>query len=418
MQKMGISRSLLAALVVGLVIRVISAWLLDSRLPNPQTLDFPDSEGYVHLAKTIARGQPYEYGGEHGRIFRTPGYPLALSPFFLLLGDNCPRFILRTPGILAGVVSIFLANRMACHWLGHRVGEVTAWLVALDPGSIALQAILLSEAIYVPFLLAHVSYWQMATTAESTRAWPSLLSGAFGGMATLVRPSHWLLAPFVLLAACFYSGRRKRFQEAVWMLIGFVVVMSPWWARSYAIAGRFVPTSLQVGASLYDGLNEKADGASDMWFTKPYYDQLLEEDRKADPKPSVPFEVRLDDRLGKDSADWARSHPRRVVELAWAKFLKMWNPIPLANDEGGRLAKIAFTVYQIPLLILAAFAAWKRRADWRIVLSLSPVVYFTLLHMIFVSSIRYRLPAMPLVFILAADAICHWQGYRDRGTVT
>ena len=45
-------------------------------------------------------------------------------------------------------------------------------------------------------------------------------------------------------------------------------------------------------------------------------------------------------------------------------------------------------------------------------LLLSPAIYFTLLHVIFVGSIRYRLPAMPLLFLFAAAAITSLAGIR------
>ena len=45
------------------------------------------------------------------------------------------------------------------------------------------------------------------------------------------------------------------------------------------------------------------------------------------------------------------------------------------------------------------------RRPWTAVLLLTPAVYFTLVHMIFVGSVRYRVPAMPLLFILGGLAV-------------
>ena len=46
------------------------------------------------------------------------------------------------------------------------------------------------------------------------------------------------------------------------------------------------------------------------------------------------------------------------------------------------------------------------RRDWPYLLCILPAVYFTLLHIVFVSSIRYRQPAMlPLIVLAAAVAV-------------
>ena len=51
------------------------------------------------------------------------------------------------------------------------------------------------------------------------------------------------------------SGRIAAARSALICALGVVLVMGPWWIRNARIYGRFVPTALWIGASLYDGLN-------------------------------------------------------------------------------------------------------------------------------------------------------------------
>jgi hypothetical protein len=190
------------------------------------------------------------------------------------------------------------------------------------------------------------------------------------------------------------------------LLLGLIVAMLPWWIRNAYVTGHFVPTTLQVGASLYDGLNPQATGGSNMDFVRHYESEQRQVDSQSPDECRESLEQRLDRRLRNDALDWAWANPGRTVQLMGIKFLRMWNFWP---NEPGLSSRwfIRWTVFftYTPLLILAIIGAWRTAGrGWPYILCWLPAVYLTLLHVVFVSSIRYRDPAMLALLALAAGA--------------
>ena len=154
----------------------------------------------------------------------------------------------------------------------------------------------------------------------------ALGSGAAAGAAVLVRPSWALFVPAMLaawvVAGVFAGQGRAAARGAVLCAVGLVVIMAPWWVRNARIYGRFVPTALWMGASLYDGLNPRATGASDMipFLRDPEIWPLDEQDQDAE--------------LTRRAIAFAREQPVRVLELAVVKLGRYWSPWP--NAEGFR----------------------------------------------------------------------------------
>ena len=451
-------------LVFALLIRLAAGWAWQSQLDG--RFGMGDSESYWVLGQNIAEGKPYQYGSEHARVFRTPGYPLLLAPILWLVGDNqAAVFLARAEAAFLGVLAV-----VGVWWLTRLLFDdgaalVAAALATFYPGAIALSALILSEAPFCPLMLLQLGLWTIAYRSRSIgqATFFSFCGGLTAGAATLIRPSWLLFTPLAAvmeialgfmptkrLAAAGTAARQgakadvpsaakqqcgirfpaldprheqtfsRHLAITFCMILGLVVAMFPWWIRNAAVTGRFVPTTLQVGASLYDGLNPEATGASDMDFVAGFISQ--EHDDTADrsrPEAVVPhdsFEVCLDRRMRSEAIAWAWANPGRAVELAGIKFLRVWNLWPNEPRLSGWPVRFVVLFTYTPLLFFAIIGAWRtRNRGWPYILCWLPAVYFTLLHMVFVSSIRYRIPAMLALLVLASAGIMDWgSGIRKR----
>ena len=201
------------------------------------------------------------------------------------------------------------------------------------------------------------------------------------------------MAPVLLAAWGVGSGwRREAIRGAVVVALAMAVIMAPWWVRNGRIFGRFVPTALWVGASLYDGLSPSATGASDMEFLgEPGIVELDEATQDAE----------LERRAVDFAAYRIRAGPWSWPAIKAGRFT--WSPWPNAETLRSAAAAWASAVVTLPLFGLVALGLWECRRDGRaLVLLLGPLLYFLALHMVFVSSIRYRIPGFLPALGLAA----------------
>lgn len=414
----GFCKSILPALIVAFLVRLAAGVWWQDRLPEDQTFGFPDSESYWVLAERIADGDPYALNPER-RVFRTPGYPLLLAPLFVLADGQPPVLWGRFLGAVLGTLAVAAAALLAWILFGRLSGILAAWAAALYPEAVAMSTFVLSEAPFVPLMLMQLLLATLAWRSNEPHV-QSLMAGLAGltaGAATLMRPSWLLFTPLALMIACLDADQRRRaLRISIWMLLGLILAMSPWWIRNAMVTGHFVPTTLQVGESLYDGWNPQATGASDMRFVDEFRQQLRQEDAAsgmARQELDESFERRLDRRMRDAALRWAVNHPMEALRLAGVKFLRIWNVWPneptLANWRFGLLVLVGY----VPLLIAGAYGAWRwASAGWPYQLCFLPAFYFTALHMIFVGSIRYRQPAMVALLVLAAGVVGTWWSRR------
>ncbi len=406
-------------LALALGVRIASGIWWQSRLPAETRFRFGDSEAYWDMGKGLAQGKPLQYGKVRKfRIFRTPGYPLLLSGLFIICGDGRdaahepPVLCGRVLGAILGTIAVGGVGILGYLLFGARTAVVAGIVAAFYPEAIALSTFVLSEAPFCPLMVLHLVAWTLAWQAPDMKqriSW-SIAAGIAAGLATLMRPSWLLFLPFAVpIGLVFYRERPKQLVIAGVMLAALCVTMLPWWIRNFQIAGRFVPTTLQVGASLYDGLGPQATGTSEMSFVPGFVREQVGADEAAanagEPLPGI-FEDRLDRRMQSAAVEWARQNPGRVLELVGIKFLRMWSPLPNAAEFQSTMLRLVLAITYTPVIVLALFGLWRfAPRGWPYLLCFLPAVYFTCLHCVFVSSLRYRQPAMLVLIVLAAGVI-------------
>jgi hypothetical protein len=406
-------RVLLAALFcVALVLRVGAALWLDHRTRAAgKAHEFADSELYWLLAQRIAAGEPYHDGKR--AVLRTPGYPVFLAASVRLFGPSTigARHLQAAVGAAACVLVFFLVRRL----IDERTAAVGAGLAAVYPFAVFLSAVLLSETLFAAVLTGQLIVLSLvierAGRPERPRGALTLAGvvGLLGAAATLVRPS-WLLAT-PLAAAGLMLARRRSSAAACAMVTTFALAMTPWCVRNWRVTGHFVPTTLWIGASLYDGLNPRADGSSRMDFMDRPVEFGL------DPALGRMNEWQQDRYLRDQAIAYARREPGRVLQLAAVKVARFWNPLPNAAEWQSAAARIISLASCGPVVVLAAVGAWRlRRCRVALALLAGPVLYFTAIHMVFVSSVRYREAAMLPVLGLAAAAVTRCRASSDDAT--
>jgi hypothetical protein len=228
--------------------------------------------------------------------------------------------------------------------------------------------------------------------------------GLLIAVATYVRPSWILVGPILAVGLVVTSRNRMRASfEGMFILIGLCIALFPWAVRNYLVTGHFVATTLWVGPSLYDGLNPDATGDSDMRF--------FERDGMA----HWMSEYEIDRHYRSEAWQFVRSHPNRTLWLAWQKCLRYWKPWPNAAQFRDWRLCVVVSIPFVFMLITAAIGCWTvRRNVWAWGLTVGPIVYFAVIHMVFVASLRYRLPAEYPLCIMSAVGLQHICGHRQR----
>lgn len=398
--------AVLALVVVSVVIRL--AWVLHLPSDKATIWQLPDQVEYYKIAQNLLIGKGFHFWDDRFNsdvhAYRMPGYPL----FVAACGGKI--VVVRIAQALIDSSTVMAVYLIAKRWMNDRSALLAATLIAVNPFLIYFSGLMLSETMFVAMLA-----WGMCLLAGSVpclnprsvgvsptsevlrnrgrdahaAGLPALLGLLLLALSIHIRPSAMLLPILLPLVI----GRNWKLP-----IIGAamsVFVLLPWAIRNKQLLGEWIWTTTNSGVTLYDGFNPDATGASNQSFLKQM-PQLMEMS-----------EIGRSRYLSSLAQNYIATSFPRVVSLTFNKIARTWSPVPLSDQFGSRkLYRLVGGGYALVLFGLGFIGAFRGNLPKSVKLFLlAPAVYFTLVHAMSVGSLRYRLPAEPLLAVLAGSVL-------------
>ena len=242
----------------------------------------------------------------------------------------------------------------------------------------------------------------LASEGGSSRT--AAIAGILWGLAALTRETVLFFVPLV----CFWlaRGRESGRRRAVAFLLASAAVIAPWTARNLVVTGAFVPVATR--------------GSFNLWLANTLrpWDEVYREypaieggpvaqerhARREAMKAVLDRQPRwlLDKLVHETKAFWG-VNDQIVVHLERRAYKRQ--PV-----ETNRLVALLTVLPYLAVLVLAVPALASARGDRASVLLLGFLLFSLLLHVVAFASTRFRLPVLPVLFLLAGQTL-------DRGLV-
>lgn len=184
---------------------------------------------------------------------RTPLYPLFIALVIKLPHFSAPIFILAEA--LISTLTVALVYRIAKDIFGAQAAFLSALLYAFYPYAFIHDTQLQENVLYNFLSLASVLC--LLPAINQRRKLIFFLAGLLLGTATLTRASH-IMHTFSLILLVILMFRKNLKQASIYaclILIGLMLVLSPWLIRNKRLLDSFTLTSL-TGGALAEAHNE------------------------------------------------------------------------------------------------------------------------------------------------------------------
>ena len=380
------------------IIIVISFWKI-----LPDKFQINESSDYVGfyqpVAENILLGKGYF--GKDGLFaaFYPPGYPLILASIFGisdLLHISRENILAIFLLVCIGLSSVFIFILAKNLW-NTGLALFTSFLWISHPGILWLTKQPNVEIAFFPVFYGCFFTFYYSISSKQINKTLFFLCGILVGIAMLIRPIVIFLG--IIFAGILWFMRndiKKNFRLILIsiLILGNLIAVLPWEMQVYYNIGKIIPLSTASVPGMRDGLTftvaQKGyrTGVSIPKDVRKLSLKMLEQNRNLNSLRSIAFFL----------ANEFKENPFSVMKLYFLKALRSWY-----GTDSNRFEIFILPIQVIYLLLIGrgTYLIYKRKEEYRrfIICVWIIVFYFWFMTTLFLSILRYMLPAIGLLFI-------------------
>jgi hypothetical protein len=175
---------------------------------------------------------------------RSPGYPLMLS--FLIDGPPSRKLIKKIQlfQMLVSTLTLILALFFFRCYLTPLPAGLAAILVAISPHLVMFNSYILSETVFCFFLI--LMGFMTCRYINHPSPWFSVILGSIIGFGSLIRPSLQFFPLVMASMVLLHFGRKQGAKLSLFILLGFMLILSPWLIRNAFTIGKISDNALMI----------------------------------------------------------------------------------------------------------------------------------------------------------------------------
>ena len=391
---------------------------LVAALPSDDTV-FTDAF-YIRIAENFSSGAGFWAEGSYGEVgparvyaFRPPLFPSLWGLVYKATGGSYTpvrvTFAMLSSAMCALVFPIGLRL-----FRRRSVAALGAVMVALYPPLVWHGVHLMTEPLFIFFQTLGVLL--LLRAADRSSPWSSAAAGGAFGLAILSRSVLVAFVPLTALWLFWMAGRgtvegRRRWTKGLALSAVFCaatgLVMLPWVIRNAVVLRAFVPTTTDAGHGFYVASNGRSlDDARGFYMPEKWGFVLEPGEERLD-------EVTINRRLFGKALRFCLNNPGTWLRLMARRFCWLWRFWPHLDQMRSYASRMHVVIYAVsyvplfPLVLIGVVLAHRRNQEQRSAywLVYALVAYTTLMHTVFLATIRYRVPLMPLLIPFAAYTV-------------
>ncbi|HEV7644547.1 MAG TPA: glycosyltransferase family 39 protein [Pyrinomonadaceae bacterium] len=379
-------------------------------------IDFVDSDDYLAAAKMMVEQGSYPTVGIKLPFFRAPGYPMFIALIWMVFPGSI--IAIKAVQVILHGITCWLVFRIAFTITKNEFLSFLGGLIfAINPLLLYNTAGIQTEGPHT-FLMTWLLFILVRSImSDEVRIKDALLSGVLLGLGCLIKPSAIGIGA-VLVAAFFLLQYRKKgiFAATAAIPIAMILMILPWSFYNLQTKGEFMLINDSAGFALWLGNHpdwipifegrfataEEAAAHEEGIVTKRK-EQIAEWEATVG-YSSLTYTQR--DKLWRQKAiEMMMADPGATLKLFALKLYLFWKPFtnPFSFSLGKTILSGLATVPIYLFGILGIFNVRKTEKGKKVVwLFLMLAAGASLLHMLIISTVRYRLPYIdPFLIVFA-----------------